>query len=95
MAVMQIENDRVVAVFQDVETFAKARKKYPHLARAQLAKGAHPPGTLHNAGVFTPPTTTPRQPEVSRFERAIRVLIQSATPARKAEIEAILNEAGG
>ena len=91
MPVVLIKGGKVIEIFRDVETVAKARKKYPHLAGKTLKVADHPPGTTFAGGVFTRPVVAPKPARVHPFEAAIRVLMRTAPPADQAEIEALLS----
>ena len=88
MAVVIVEDGKVVQVLRDVKNVTAARKKYPHLRTAYLVSADELPGTLFAAGKFTAPAIIPRAPKPeSDVILALRDLAEYFGPETKAKLE--------
>lgn len=91
MAIVVVENGKVVLTFRDVANVTAARKKYPHLVGAYIVNGDYAAGTSFSKGKFTaPPKPAPVRSPESAMRLAIRDLADAAGPAVVAKIEAHL-----
>jgi len=89
MAVVVIEEGRVVGTFLDVTDVPEAMNKYPHLRGdgVHLERGNHSAGTLFDGATFTAPPVPPKPPkQESDVVWALRELAGEIGPAAVALI---------
>ncbi len=87
MPVVKIENGEVVQVWRDVADIPAAVAKYG-LNPAALVEADHPPGTLYDGSVFTPPAPTPVSELESPLLTALRDLADDLGSQHAAKINA-------